>query len=104
MPMHIAGISLELPWKSKNKELPGFLVISGHFESTRYGDTQNIIELDPNFIVNLNFNQALNKNIAAFASLRNLLNAHYVSFADYPMPGITMTIGINIKGIGEKND
>jgi outer membrane receptor protein involved in Fe transport len=47
-------------------------------------------------------NQQINKNISAFAAARNILNTSYESFNDYPMPGITVTIGmrVNYEGIG----
>jgi vitamin B12 transporter len=85
-----------LPWKTGAKKLPGSFLVSGRYESTRYADTGNIIELEPCFILNAVYNQNLNKNIVLFAKINNALNAHYVSFADYPMPGITMTLGIKL--------
>jgi outer membrane receptor protein involved in Fe transport len=36
----------------------------------------------------------MNDNLTIFGSVRNAANAHYVSFADYPMPGITLTLGL----------
>jgi vitamin B12 transporter len=102
MPMHKFGLSLELPWAGgaqgagESVKKGGSLVMSGHYEGLRYADTGNIIELDPYFTLNMTVNQKINKNLTAFASLRNLLNASYVSFADYPMPGITLTIGMRM--------
>jgi vitamin B12 transporter len=95
MPMHIIGVSLKLPWKT------GSLVISGHFESSRFAETGNIKKLDPCFLLNIILNQKLNKNIDIFGKINNVLNAQYVSFADYPMPGINMTLGINLKFQGQ---
>jgi vitamin B12 transporter len=96
MPMHGLALSLELPWET-GKSLPGSLVVSGRFESSRYADTGNIIELDPCFVLNLIIDQKVNKSAAFFGTLRNVLNAHYVSFADYPMPGITLTMGVRVE-------
>ena len=96
MPMHTLGISLEFPWRSSVKKLPGSLTFSGRFESLRYADTGNIIKLDPCFLLNIIYNQKLNNNFSLFAKINNVLNAHYVSFADYPMPGISMTLGLNM--------
>jgi vitamin B12 transporter len=93
MPMHTFTASLELPWKTR-KELPGSLVVSGRFESSRFADTANIIEVDPYFILSLAYNQKVSNNLTAFGSIRNITNTHYVSFADYPMPGITLTLGL----------
>jgi vitamin B12 transporter len=90
MPVHTLGASLELPWKT------GSLLFSGRFESTRYADTGNIVELAPAFILNIIYNQKLNKNLGLFARINNALNTGYVSFADYPMPGISLTLGMNM--------
>jgi vitamin B12 transporter len=89
-PEHAAGISLDILWKTGNVR------ISGHFEGARFAETKNIIKLDPYVLLNMNFNQKLNKNLAIFGSVRNILNTHYVSFADYPMPGITLTVGMKM--------
>ncbi|MDR1636125.1 MAG: TonB-dependent receptor, partial [Treponema sp.] len=96
MPMHVLGLSLELPWKAGSRKLPGSLSLSGRFESGRYADTANLIELDPYFILNADFDQAVNKNLAFFGRIHNILNTSYVSFADYPMPGITLTAGMKV--------
>jgi vitamin B12 transporter len=96
MPMHVLGLSLELPWKAGSSGLPGSLTVSGRFESARYADTANLIELDPHFVLNADFNQKLNNNLALFGTIRNILNTRYVSFADYPMPGLTLTAGIKM--------
>ena len=90
MPMHTIGASLELPWKT------GSFLVSGHFESSRYTETGNITKLDPCFLLNLTYNQKLNKNLSIFGKINNVLNSNYVSFADYPMPGINITMGINM--------
>jgi vitamin B12 transporter len=87
MPMHILGISLEIPWRT------GSLLISGHYEGLRYTETLNIRRLDPHFILNLNLNQRIHKHLRVFAVLRNVLNQSYVSMQDYPMPGLTITLG-----------
>jgi vitamin B12 transporter len=94
MPLHVLGLSLELPWKAGSAGLPGSLTLSGRFESSRYADTANLIELEPYFVLNVNFDQKLNKNLAFFGRIHNILNTHYVSFADYPMPGFTLTAGM----------
>jgi vitamin B12 transporter len=99
MPGHTVGFSIDLPWKT------GSLLISGYFESERYSDTANITVLDSHFLLNANVNQKIGKNLTAFAVFRNLLNSSYQSFYEYPMPGLTITLGLrmNIEGIGAKN-
>jgi outer membrane receptor protein involved in Fe transport len=90
MPTHTAGASLELPWKT------GSFLISGHFESSRFAETANLVELDPFFLLNAIYNQRLNENLLFFGKINNMLNTQYVSFADYPMPGISFTLGVNM--------
>jgi len=87
-PAHTIGCSLEIPWES------GSVIISGHYESLRYNDRANITQLKPHFLLNASVNQKIGKNLTTFCVLRNILNESYESFADYPMPGITLTIGL----------
>jgi vitamin B12 transporter len=87
-PVHTIGCSLDILW---NK---GSLLISGHYESLRYQDRANITILKPHFLLNATVNQRINKNITVFGGLRNILNISYESFYDYPMPGITLTLGL----------
>jgi vitamin B12 transporter len=87
-PMHTIGVSLEVPWES------GSVIISGHYESLRYDDRANLTQLKPVFLLNAMINQKIGKNLAIFGVLRNILNESYQSFSDYPMPGITLTIGL----------
>jgi outer membrane cobalamin receptor len=87
-PMHTIGASLEVQWET------GSLLISGHYESPRYNDRANLIPLNQPFLLNATVNQKTGKNAAVFGVLRNILNESYESFADYPMPGITLTVGV----------
>ena len=87
-PLHTMGGSLDIPWET------GSLLISGHYESLRYSDRANLSKLKPYFLLNANLNQSIGKNFAVFAVLRNILNTSYESFSDYPMPGISLTLGM----------
>jgi vitamin B12 transporter len=91
MPTHIIGASLDIPWKT------GSLLVSAHWESTRYADPNNLMVLKPYCLVNLTVNQDLGSHVAVFGVLRNMLNALYTSFAEYPMPGINLTLGARVK-------
>jgi vitamin B12 transporter len=104
MPMHTIGASLDFPWGAKGSPKAGSLLISGHFESLRFTNTSNITKLDPYFLLNVNINQQLGNHLTAFMVVRNILNTSYQSLVDYPMPGITMTLGIrfNIEPRQEK--
>jgi vitamin B12 transporter len=87
-PEHTIGISLDFIWSS------GSFLISGHYESLRFHDTANLAELKPVFLLNASVNQKAGDNLTIFGALRNILNTSYESFYDYPMPGISLTLGI----------
>jgi vitamin B12 transporter len=91
MPTHIVGASLDVPWKT------GSLLISAHWESSRYADPNNLMVLDPYCLLNLTVNQNIGSRVAVFGALRNMLNALYTSFAEYPMPGMNLTLGMRAK-------
>jgi outer membrane receptor protein involved in Fe transport len=93
MPAHIWGVSLEIPWNTAYPGRSGSLLISVHHESLRYADVVNLLRLEPYTLLNLTCSQQLG-NFTAFAVLRNALNTHYTSFAEYPMPGISLTAGL----------
>jgi vitamin B12 transporter len=88
MPVHHAGAGAELAWKT------GSLSVTGQYEGERYNDTGNFALLKPFFNLTANVNQKIGKNFSAFAVARNILNQSYQSFKDYPMPGITLTLGM----------
>jgi vitamin B12 transporter len=84
--------SIDIPWKS------GAMFVSANYEGKRYTDTANSpsAALEPVFTLNLNVNQKINDNLALFCGIRNLLNSSYESFADYPAPGVNITLGARI--------
>jgi vitamin B12 transporter len=88
MPAHTMGASLEIQWET------GSLMVSGRYESARDTSSRNRSSLPPYFLLNANVNQKIGESLAAFMTLRNILNASYQSLVDYPMPGIAMTVGI----------
>jgi len=91
MPTHIIGGSIDLAWET------GSLFVSAHYESTRYADTMNQMSLDPHCVVHATVNQKAGKYLTIFASLRNILNAQYESFASYYMPGISLVCGLRAR-------
>jgi outer membrane receptor protein involved in Fe transport len=95
MPNHIVGGSVDLSWGKGGAA--GSLLVSVHYETTRYADTMNTMILEPYFLAHATVNQALGKHFAAFASFRNIFNAHYQSFASYYMPGVSMALGVKAK-------
>jgi outer membrane cobalamin receptor len=96
MPAHIIGGSIDLMWKT------GSVLLSVHYESVRYADPLNELELDPHCVAHATVNQDIGKNFTVFGSLRNIFNSHYESFAGYYMPGIFLTLGGRIRVPGNK--
>jgi vitamin B12 transporter len=96
MPMHTLGVSLDIPWGLGKDGRAGSVIVSGHFEALRFADTANVKKLPSHFLLNININQEINKNLAAFLAARNVLNSSYQSFDSYPMPGVTFTLGVKI--------
>ena len=88
MPAHILGGSVDIKWRS------GSLLISAHYESLRYADTGNNMELDPYCLLTITVNQDIGKSVSLFAVVRNGFNRLYTSFAEYPMPGFSFTLGV----------
>jgi len=91
MPAHTIGGSLDIPWET------GSLLISVHYESQRYTSRENITVLNPHTMLNVIYNQKTGKSLSIFAALRNILNESYESFDRYPMPGITLTLGMRLQ-------
>jgi vitamin B12 transporter len=91
MPAHRVGASVDLRWNT------GSLLLSGRYESLRYADTGNLLELEPHFLLNVTLNQKLNEDLTLFVAARNILNASYTSFAEYPMPGISVSAGVRAR-------
>ena len=96
MPLHSFSITLEVPWKTTGKNLPGSLLIQGNFTGSRYTDTANSNALDPYFLLNITYNQKLGENLGVFGKINNALNTTYFSFNQYPMPGISIVMGMNV--------
>ncbi|MDR1216348.1 MAG: TonB-dependent receptor [Treponema sp.] len=91
-PTHIAGFALEGNWGA------GLVIVSGHFESERFVDTANARELAPFFLLNLNVRQKIG-SLTLFAVVHNVLNASYQTFIDYPLPGISGTLGVTYSAL-----
>ena len=91
MPELALGGALDIAWAT------GSVIISARFESPRYTDTANRSKLDAYTLLNATINQRIHRNFTFFGALRNILNQSYQSFADYPMPGITVTLGLRMR-------
>jgi vitamin B12 transporter len=109
MPLHSAGLSIEIPWRADPSPNPssskpagswgpsGSWTLSGHYQGLRYGDTANMGRLRPYFLLNARFDQEISRNLSTFLVLRNLLNRSYESFNDYYMPGLTASLGLRVR-------
>jgi len=86
-PEHTFNGSLEFFWKT------GSFSVTAQYESSRYHDTANNTMLNSVFLLNAGVNQKIGNSVTLFCNMRNLLNTSYESFYDYPMPGITITLG-----------
>jgi vitamin B12 transporter len=91
MPTHIVGGVVDLMWRT------GSVMVSAHWESVRYADTLNEMPLEAYCLATVTVNQDIGKHWSAFFVVRNALNALYTSFAEYPMPGMSLTIGLRAK-------
>jgi vitamin B12 transporter len=87
-PEHTVGASIEVFWTS------GSVLFAGHFESVRFDDRANLVKLKPHFLLNATVNQKMGNYFMLIGTLRNILNESYESFYRYPMPGITLTLGL----------
>jgi outer membrane receptor protein involved in Fe transport len=94
-PEHTIGASLDFIWGNSAASSGSFL-ITGYYESLRYNDRANNTALNPYFLLNATVNQKAGKNLTVFGTLRNILNTSYESFYGYPMPGITLTLGMRV--------
>jgi outer membrane cobalamin receptor len=99
MPMHIAGGSIDLDWKT------GSFLVSAHWESLRFADVNNRMPLEPYCLVNATVNQDIGRHVTLSANVRNALNWLYTSFAEYPMPGLSVTLAARVRftGLGKAN-
>jgi vitamin B12 transporter len=89
-PTHVAVLAIEGAWGA------GLIRVSGRFESSRFADVANAKELARFFLLNLNVSQKLG-DLTLFCAVRNALNVSYQTFVDYPMPGISGTLGIKVQ-------
>ncbi|MCL2808912.1 MAG: TonB-dependent receptor [Treponema sp.] len=89
-PEHTIGGSLNFIWQT------GSLLVNGHYESSRFNDRANITKLNSHFLLNASVNQKVGDNFSVFGTVRNILNTSYESFYDYPMPGISLTLGMRV--------
>jgi outer membrane receptor protein involved in Fe transport len=105
MPAYIAGGSVDLPWNEDKPESEGSVFVSAHYEGLRFADTTNLLPMRPYLRFNVTVHQKVTRYFDAFFVVRNILNAHYESFYEHPMPGLTLTLGVRFSyDIPEKRE
>lgn len=72
--------------------------LSAEYTGNRYTENMNLYKLDPYLLVNLAAEGApIKGKFTPFLKLDNLLNWNYQAIDEYPMPGISLTIGARYK-------
>jgi vitamin B12 transporter len=97
IPVHMAGFTVSLVWNAGSPSREGSLLLSGHYEGLRFADPSNLLQMKPYFRLNATVNQRVGKHFSLFLALRNILNVSYESFVEYPMPGITLSVGGSLR-------
>jgi vitamin B12 transporter len=89
---HAATLSAAVAWAARRG--PGSVSLVARYEGVRYADTANLVALAPYALLTVNASQAVGAKVTAYAVVRNALNASYMTMADYPLPGTTVTVGV----------
>lgn len=93
-PDFVASLSAALKLNDFN------FVIDGSYVGKRYISNLNIYYLEPYFLLNASAQMKIECdkfNLTPYLRLDNILNWDYESVPDYPMPGISGTLGIKIQ-------
>ena len=68
-----------------------------NFVSKRYTSNLNINYLDPYYLLNVSLQWNQFNNIKPYLKINNILNQDYEQTEDYPLPGISLELGIKCK-------
>ena len=112
-PDFVAGLCLQCNFPQKDRFPKTNLSIDANYTGKRYVSNLNISSLEPYFLVNLSVQSEFKVNIKdrkdssadsksqliilPYLRIENLLNTSYESIEDYPMPGISLSVGCKIK-------
>ncbi len=77
-------------WKEKKFNLN----LEGNFVGKRYTSNLNVYFVEPYFLLNASGEFTGWENFTPYFRAENLLNARYEAVENYPMPGISFTIGV----------
>lgn len=70
-----------------------FVSVEGNFVGEKFTDNQNLYKSNPYFLLNATAELKMLKHFVPYIRAENILNARYQAVPDYPMAGISMTIG-----------
>ena len=72
-------------------------LVEANYIGKRYEDNTNIYELDPYLLINTAVDVTVWNKINPYIRIDNILNTKYTAIPDYPMPGISIEIGMQAK-------
>lgn len=113
-PDFVGGLTFQCNFPASNRFPKSSLCADVNYTGKRYVSNLNISYLEPYFLLNLSlqseFKAKIRKHkgssdvtgtqeltILPYLRLDNLLNTSYESIEDYPMPGISLSVGCKIK-------
>ncbi|MBP5464605.1 MAG: hypothetical protein J6Y13_05470, partial [Treponema sp.] len=112
-PDFVAGLCLQCNFPQTDRFPKTNLSVDANYTGKRYVSNLNISSLEPYFLVNLSVQSEYKVNIKdrkdssagsksqliilPYLRVENLLNTSYESIEDYPMPGISLSVGCKIK-------
>lgn len=74
---------------------PFSCALEATYMGKRYQTNMNISSLEPYFLLNAAFDVKTFAHITPYVRIDNILNTRYEAVPDYPMPGISVTLGLS---------
>lgn len=71
-------------------------VLECNYIGKRYTDNMNLFSLNPYFLMNLSAEYTCFEHVTPYLRFENLLNQDYEAVENYPMPGISITMGAKL--------
>ena len=72
-------------------------IINANYTGKRYISNMNLSYLKPYVLLNISAEFTGAQHLNPYISINNLLNTKYQAVENYPMPGISLTIGLKAK-------
>ena len=99
-PDFVGGLTVQCNFPKTERFPKTSLCVDANYTGKRYVSNLNISYLKPYTIVNLAVQSTFNKatwEFVPYLRLDNLLNTSYESIENYPMPGISVSVGCKIE-------